>query len=129
MNDDLDQDDWDAIEEVQILQRHSRLEEGAYRRFGEEGYKRNLLNMKKKQLHKHLWAKQRYEINAEHFSKQESELGDANVFRGEGALFTTMIDPTGRRDVHCVARCQTQYSCGTQSAPEYRGVLQIVRPA
>ncbi|KAF8936899.1 hypothetical protein BGZ58_003542 [Dissophora ornata] len=128
VDNDFDQDDFDAIEEIQLLQRHSKIE-GSYSRFEEEGRKKNVLNKKKKQLHKQLWAKQRNEIESE--SRVEIDVigggGDKNDWSQEIIAFTTLSDPTARRDPKCVARCQTDYSCGTESAPVYRGVMQIPR--
>jgi hypothetical protein len=49
-DDDFDQDDVHAIEELQLLHRHSRLEEDTYSRFEKEGHRESIAYEKKKQL-------------------------------------------------------------------------------
>ncbi|KAG0216757.1 hypothetical protein BGX33_012176 [Mortierella sp. NVP41] len=54
---DMDQDDYDAIQEARLLRQNDPLEESSYSRFEVEAY-REQIAIKKKKLHKQLWAAQ-----------------------------------------------------------------------
>ncbi|KAF9344570.1 hypothetical protein BGX26_004221 [Mortierella sp. AD094] len=124
LGDDYDEDDYDAIEEIQQPQRHSKLLEDSYSLFEKEGQARIISSEKKRQLHKQLWAKQRREIISE---KNWIENNNGDKPRKDITAFTTLSDPAVRRDAACVSRCQVAYSCGTETAPEFHGVLEISR--
>ncbi|KAF9100795.1 hypothetical protein BGX27_000253 [Mortierella sp. AM989] len=119
---DYDEDDYDAIEEIQRLQRNLKLFEGSYSKFEKEGRARSILSEKRKQLHRQLWAKQRDEIISE-----KKLIENNNTPWKDITDFTTLSDPTERRDSTCVSGCLVAYSCGTETAPEFHGVLEISR--
>ncbi|KAG0302392.1 hypothetical protein BGZ98_007575 [Dissophora globulifera] len=139
VDNDFDQDDYDAIEEIRMLGLHSRLEEdGSYSPFESEGHRKQILNSKKKQLHKQLWAKQRNEILVEASesggggqSYREIDSVDKSENSGRASkdsiAFTTMSDPAVPHSATCEAQCQTEYDCGTEYAPTYQGVVPISR--
>ncbi|KAK3837312.1 MAG: hypothetical protein JOS17DRAFT_733828 [Linnemannia elongata] len=121
-NDDMDQDDYNAIQELRTLRQHDRLEESSYSRFEVEGLRQQIA-AKKKQLHKQLWAaKQRQQ------QRQRSEVaGNNGMFSRQNTIsFTMVTDPTARHLAECEANCHSVLSCGTETAPEYHGTQQIV---
>ncbi|KAI1297026.1 hypothetical protein EDD11_007262 [Mortierella claussenii] len=131
--DDFDQDDYDAIEQIQQLQQTSKLEDDTYSRFEKEGHIQFMINSKSKLLQKKLWAKQRDEIgegagNDGDMKARPGQSGtnDDNLLKNSIAP-TTITDPTKRHDAECARHCQSEYSCGTDKAPEYNGITQIPR--
>ncbi|KAF9106122.1 hypothetical protein BGX29_010471 [Mortierella sp. GBA35] len=54
---DMDQDDYDAIQEARLLRQNDPLEESSYSRFEVEAY-REQIAIKEKKIHKQLWAAQ-----------------------------------------------------------------------
>ncbi|KAF9434109.1 hypothetical protein BGZ76_008538 [Entomortierella beljakovae] len=118
--DGYDEDDYDALDEIQQLRRNSALIGNSYSRFGAEGQKRMTLSKKKKQLHRQLWVEQRNEIISETFP------GDANS-DDKITAFTTFLDTNVYHKPSCVSSCQSVYSCGTEAAPEFHGVQQILQ--
>lgn len=120
---DFDQDDWDAIEELQLLRDHSKLETDSYSRFKEEDVKSLKLFKKKKQLHKKVWDRQRNEISKIMAEESEGD-GDFTV-RKNIVEFATYTDPKALRDPSCVNECQAQFSCGTGSAPQFHGPKMV----
>ncbi|GJJ78706.1 hypothetical protein EMPS_11065 [Entomortierella parvispora] len=116
---DYDQDDWDAIEELRLLQSQSRLETDTYSRFEPEDVKRLNHLKKSKQLHKQTWERQRNEI-----SRIMAEGGEGDndfVVRKTIVAFTTYTVPTDLQDPSCVSECLVQFACGTASAPQFDG--------
>lgn len=118
---DMDQDDYDAIQELRTLRQYDRLEESSYSRFEVEGLREQIAT-KKKQLHKKLWAIQQRQ------QQQRIEVaGNNGAFYNQNTVsFTTVTDPTGRHFAECEAHCHAVLSCGTETAPEYHGIQQIV---
>lgn len=122
--DDMDQDDYDAIQELRTLRQHDRLEESPYSRFEVEGLRQQIA-AKKKQLHRLLWATEQRQQQ-----RQRTEVaGNNGIFSRQNTIsFTTMTDPTARLLAECQAHCHSVLSCGTETAPEYHGAQQIVSP-
>jgi len=116
---DFDQDDWDAIEELQTLRDQSKLETDSYSRFEKEDVKRLNLLKKKKQLHKKVWDRQLNEISK--IMAEASEGDDEIIVRKSIIAFATYTDPQALRDPSCVSECQVQFACGTGSAPQFVG--------
>lgn len=127
---DYDQDDWDAIEELELLKDRSRLETDSYSRFEQEDLKLLSLNKKKKQLHKQLWTRQRNEISRI-MAEENGDGGDMVGSQGDlsgnfvvtrnSVAFATYSDPSVHRDKSCVSNCQSQFACGSEFAPQYVG--------
>ncbi|KAG0291511.1 hypothetical protein BGZ96_005105 [Linnemannia gamsii] len=122
--DDMDQDDYDAIQELRMLRQYDRLEESSYSRFEVEGLREQIAT-KKRKLHKQLWA-------TEQRQRQQQRIevaGKIKTFSRQNIVsFTTVTDPTARHLAECEAHCHAVLSCGTETAPEYHGVQQIVSP-
>jgi hypothetical protein len=122
--DDMDQDDYDAIQELQTLRQYDRLEDSSYSRFEVEGL-REQIAAKKKELHKQFWA-------AEQRQRQRQRIevaGNNGLFSRQNTVsFTTVTDPTAQHLAECEAHCHAALSCGTETAPEYHGIQQFVFP-
>ncbi|KAG0046326.1 hypothetical protein BGZ83_008505 [Gryganskiella cystojenkinii] len=131
---DYDQDDWDAIEELELLRDHSRLESDSYSRFEQEDLKLLQLNKKKKQLHKHLWDRHQREISrimikeSDEKSSTIGSQGDLSAIRGNSVTFMSYSDPTANRDRSCTNDCGAQFACGTELAPQYAGPDIVKNP-
>ncbi|KAG0252833.1 hypothetical protein BG011_006721 [Mortierella polycephala] len=134
---DYDQDDYDAIEEIQALQYHPKLEDASYLRFKRDVDKYQLLSLKRKQLHKQLWAQQQDGIMMKQGvpkvksksekvkkTKKKSKKHDSGVmYKRSHTAFITMS--VAHRDPTCVSSCESRFSCGEESAPEYHGIIQV----
>ncbi|KAK3845054.1 MAG: hypothetical protein J3R72DRAFT_49062 [Linnemannia gamsii] len=130
--DDMDMDDYNAIQELRVLRQNDRLEESSYSRFQVEGL-REQLAIKKKQLHKHLWAaEQRQKQRQNRWSETEdggrSGVGERFSYQNTVVSFTTLTDPTAIREADCVVQCHEVMTCGTETAPEYHGIQRIDSP-
>ncbi|KAF9919552.1 hypothetical protein FBU30_010872 [Linnemannia zychae] len=113
---DMDQDDYDAILELQALHRHGRLEESSYSQFHVERL-REQINIKKKQLHKKLWTvKQKEKLRKKQQRVKGSDRMFLQVDRNTGS-FTTVIDPSAYHEVECEMACHKSFACGTETAP------------
>ncbi|KAF9129107.1 hypothetical protein BG015_004237, partial [Linnemannia schmuckeri] len=97
-NDDMDQDDYDAIQELRTLRQHDRLEESSYSRFEVEVL-REQIAVKKKQLHKQLWATEQRQLQRQ-LQRQRQWIegtGSNGEFSDQDTIsFTTVADPTAR---------------------------------
>ncbi|KAF8984790.1 hypothetical protein BGZ46_007027 [Entomortierella lignicola] len=121
IDDDYDEDDYDAIEEAQQTPLSLKLTGDSYSRYDKEGIARMITSEKMKHLHRQLWTIQRNEIISED-RRFENNVGDKGSM--ETTAFIAFSDPV-HRDPTCVSRCQAEYACGTESAPEFHGVSQI----
>ena len=121
--DDFDQDDYDALEEINLLRHRSKLDRSSYSRFDENGARRSMLSAKKKQLHMRQWAKQRNEILA--VNRKETETDDES-FRGQSTAFNVVSHPAMQSASACASSCQSSFACGTESAPEYISALKQI---
>ncbi|KAF9901687.1 hypothetical protein EC991_005791 [Linnemannia zychae] len=122
--DDMDQDDYDAIQELRVLGQYDRLEDSSYSRFQVEGLREQLAT-KKRQLHKQLWAAERRQRQRQH------QRIEAEIYSSLNSVvsFTTLTDPTSLHAGGCVAHCHEVLACGTETAPEYHGIQQIKSPS
>ncbi|KAF9195418.1 hypothetical protein BGZ50_004591 [Haplosporangium sp. Z 11] len=134
---DYDQDDCDAVEEIQVLQHHPRLEDASYSRFEKDADKYQLLSLKRKQLHKQLWIQQQDsimmkreipKIKSKHKkvkkSKKKSKKHNSNIMYKKSHIAFLTISAV-HRDPTCVSSCKARFLCGAESAPEYHGITQV----
>ncbi|KAF8948113.1 hypothetical protein BGZ47_006371 [Haplosporangium gracile] len=120
--DDVDQNDYNALQELRTLHQHDRLEKPSYSRFEAEVL-REQVAAKKKQLHKHLWATEQRQRQRNKGAESNGEFSRQNTIS-----FTTVVDPTSRHLAECEAHCHSVLSCGTETAPQYHDIQQIVSP-
>ncbi|KAF9936147.1 hypothetical protein BGZ67_002628 [Mortierella alpina] len=113
---DFDQDDYDALEEINLLRHRSKLDRASYSLFDKDGARRSTLNAMKKQFHMRQWAKQRSEILA--VNRKQTETDDES-FRGQSTAFNIVSHPAMQSASACASTCQSSFACGTESAPEY----------
>jgi hypothetical protein len=113
---ECDEDDYQAIQEIQELQSGSALLGDSYPKYGKMGHRKMVLGKKVKLLHKQLWSLQRREI-----VDDDSDIDEIEASQ-DFMAFTTFLDPVTDHDPICSSQCQITYACGTETAPEFNGI-------